>query len=135
MPQYGNYDAEFNPQISRYDFPQIIATNRVQALIRPVVLFYDGVNQPSGYSAGTVLARRSDGLFGTYAASGSSGLNSPQCVLLVNANPASGGNVAAPAVYKGNLFYGNLLGLDANAVTGLGGRTVNDATGTQLFIF
>lgn len=140
MPAYGNYDAEVNMQISRYDFAQILACARVQALIRPVVIVYDAVNQATGYPAGTVLGQYTSGpsapFFATYASGGASGLSTAVCILLVDSVPPSGGTLAVPAVYRGNLYYSKLIGLDTNAKTNLGGRTVGDFNGAnQIFIF
>lgn len=140
MPAYGNYDAEVNMQISRYDFAQIIACARVQCLIRPVVIVYDAVNQPTGYPAGQVLAQYTSGpsapFFATYASGAVSGLNTAVCVLLVDSVPPSGGTLAVPACFRGNLYSTKLWGLDANAKTNLGGRVVGDFNGSnQIFIF
>lgn len=139
MAGVGNYDASVNNQISRYDFAQIIATGRLQALIRPVVLVYND-SLATGYAAGTVLAQYtsgpSAGFFGAYNDSGASGLATAVCVLLTNTQPASAGTLAAPAVFRGNLYYSKLIGLDANGKTDLGGRVVGDAVGqNQIFIF
>lgn len=140
MPAYGNYDAEVNMQISRYDFAQIIACARVQCLIRPVVIVYDASNQPTGYPAGTVLGQYTSGpsapFFGTYSTNSASGLGTAVCVLLVDSVPPSGGTLAVPAVFRGNLYYSKLFGLDADAKVDLGGRVVGDFNGAnQIFIF
>lgn len=140
MPNYGNYDAEVNMQISRYDFAQIIACKRSLCLIRPVVLVFDNTNQPNGYPAGTVLAQYTSGpsanFFATYGTGGASGLGTAVCVLLVDAYPASGGSLAVPAVFRGNLYASKVIGADAGAKTSLGARVVGDFNGAnQIFIF
>lgn len=134
-----NLDAEFNGQISRYDYKQVLAAARVQAFVRPVVVYYDAVNASGGYQPGTVLGQvtsgSASGQFGTYSSGGASGLNTAKCILLSAAMPASGGTAVGNAVYKGILYASALIGLDAGAITALGGRVVNDATGNSLFIF
>lgn len=131
--------ANFNPNIFHKDNPIIIATNRASAILNPVRLRYNA----SGYPAGTVLARNTtDGLFERYDDGASSGLNTASCILFeghpvedFDGTGATGSCMAAGIFGGCTVFEDKLLGLDANAKTDLGAKTIIDATGVKTLKF
>lgn len=131
-----NLDALFNGEIFRKDHPIIIAQNRHLATISPVRLAYHA----SGYEAGRVLARNSvSGYYERYDNGASSGLDTATSVNLdaVDATdfPSATGTVLARAVFGGELYESKLTGLDANAKTDLGSRSLVLADGTTVLKF
>jgi len=131
-----NLDALFNGEIFRKDHPIIIAQNRHLATISPVRLAYHA----SGYEAGRVLARNSvSGYYERYDNGASSGLDTATSVNLdaVDATdfPSTTGTVLARAVFGGELYESKLAGLDANAKTDLGSRSLVLADGTTVLKF
>ena len=131
-------DAVSNTEIFRKNHPQIIAQKRELALIGGVRLKYNG----SAYAAGTVLGRydtgADEGLFDAYddsATGASSGLATAACVLLEDAEPASGGTALSRAAFKGLLYKDKLTGLDANAITDLKARTIIASDGVSVLEF
>lgn len=135
----GKIGADFNPNVFSRDYPMVIATNRSSAILNPVRLRYDA----DGYKAGTVLARNTtDGLFQKYNDAGASGINTASCVLFEPVGPteydgpAATGSAMAVGIFGGcTLFKDKLVGLDANAITDLGARTIIDATGVTTLKF
>lgn len=135
----GRIGADFNGSIFAKDFPIIIATNRASAILNPVRLRYNA----DGYAAGTVLARNTtDGLFQAYDDGASSGLNTASCVLFEPHgaedfdSTASTGSCMAVGIFGGcTLFEAKLVGLDANAKTDLGAKSIIDATGVTTLKF
>jgi hypothetical protein len=135
----GRVDLTFNGSIFRKDFPVIIATNRASAIMLALRVRY----QADGYIAGTVMARNTtDGWFQAYDDGGSSGINTARCVLFeslavedFDAETALGSTTAV-GIFGGCLLYKDkLVGLDANAETDLGAKTIIDASGTTLLKF
>ena len=132
-----NLDAKFDGQAFRRDFVEIIAQNRHLATIGPVRMENDGTD----YLAGQVLAKRTNGLFCKYDNGGASGADTAVCVLMQPAvypqdfGVAGTGTNVNTAVFGGELLQAKLTGLDANAITDLGGRSFTDATGIQVFKF
>ena len=128
-------DARYD-QTFRKDFgPQIIAKNRHLASIGPVRL----ASSASGFAAGTVLAKNNvSGYFDAYNDGGSSGLNTAVCVLLDAVPTTESLSPLKPlsrAVFRGELFYDNLTGIDANGVTDLAGRAYTDSLGNKILSF
>ncbi len=129
----------FQSPIFRHDQPNIIAKNPQRANIDGVALAYDS----GGYVAGQVLAKNStSGLYQKYSDNASSGVGTAVCVLLDNlrsdyTTAASGdvGTQFARGVFGGEVFKDNLTGLDADAVTDLGGRTYSDFAGNNILTF
>lgn len=125
-------DAAVSTEIFRKDQPLILACNRHQALIRPVRLAYVS----GGYPAGQVLARNTvTGFFEKYNDAGASGLNTAAAVLLDACEPASGDTELTTAIFKGHVYESKLTGLDANAKTDLGARSITDASGVAILSF
>jgi hypothetical protein len=120
-------------EIFRNDRPAIIARNRHLASIFPVTLSYEA----TGYAAGTVLARNTtSGIYGKYDDSGSSGLDTAVGILFHDVKDAPSGNVAGAAmIVRGEVFEAKLTGLDANAKTDLGSRSIVSGTGDTILIF
>jgi len=130
-----NLDAKVKTQIFRKDFPIILATNRHLATILGVRLVYDA----DGYLAGTVLARRTDGLYAAYDDGGSSGLDTARGILFEDVAPeefvATTGTAVARSIFGGEVFKDKLIGLDANGETDLGARTIIDASSVSILKF
>jgi hypothetical protein len=136
-----NLDASTNNQLTRNDFPIIIALNRHLATLLPVRL----VNiSPSDYLAGLVLGRRtSDGAYKAYNSGNSDGSQVAAGILFENVlatditNPqgAGTGNPVARCIFGGEVFQGALTGLDANAVSNLKATTIIDASGVSVLKF
>lgn len=125
-------DAVSSTEIFRKDNPMILACARAQALLLPIRLDYVS----GGYKAGTVLGKNSvSGNYGVYNDSASSGLNTAVAILFEAAEPASGGTDLARGIFKGNVFYDKLVGIDAAGVTDLKARTFADSTGVTLLTF
>lgn len=135
----GAIGANFNGNIFSKNNPMIIATNRQSAILNPVRLRYHA----SGYAAGTVLARNTtDGLFEKYDDGASSGLNTASCVLFEEHptgdfdGTGATGSCMAVGIFGGCTLYENkLIGLDANAKTDLGAKSIIDATGVTTLKF
>lgn len=118
-------DMGFNSEIFRKDHAIIISSNRQLASILGVRLAYDA----NGYAAGTVLARNTvSGSYAKYDNGASSGLDTAKAVLLHEVKAAdfvSSGDVqAAQALFGGEVFEDKLTGLDANAKTDLGAKSI-----------
>lgn len=133
-------DPNFNPEIFRKNFKQVIAKNRQLASLAPVRLAYSA----SGYAPGTVLARNTtSGLYQAYNNSGSSGIDTAAAILdaQIDVEDFAGdtsqlsGGVLAQALFGGEVFKDALVGYDANALTDLKGREYTDATGTTIVKF
>lgn len=138
MPEYGNIDAEVNNNLSRYDFPQILACARQLAMIRPVRLAYVSTYGTTGYMAGQVLGRvTSTGLFKKYDDTITGGQDTAMCVLYNSAVPpvSAGDSVLALGIFQGDVYEDKLIGLDAAAKVDLKGRSIVDGAGTQIFCF
>ncbi len=130
--------AEFNPVLFRNDNPIILACERHQALILPVLMNY----QAGGYLAGTVIAANTSSAnppyYQAYVNSGASGTGTAKAILFENVtfSPAvTAGFEPARAIVKGNVFQTKLTGLDANAITNLNARSFMDSTGAQILMF
>jgi len=130
-----NLDAKVKTQIFRKDFPIILATNRHLATILGVRLAYN----VAGYSAGTVLARRTDGLYAAYNDASASGLNTARGILfedvVAEEFTASTGTAVARTIFGGEVFKDKLTGLDANGEVDLMARTIIDASGVSILKF
>lgn len=130
-------DARFKSEVFRKDHPMVIAQNRHLATIEAVRLAYNA----SGYKAGRVLGRNTVSLqFAEYSNGASSGLDTASCVLFEDVDVSefdggSTGSVLARAIFGGELFEDKLLGLDSNAKTDLGARTIVDATNVNVLKF
>lgn len=130
-----NLDANFNPQVFRKDFPQILATNRHLASFDSARLLYDA----AGYAAGVCVARRTDGLYGKYVNGGASGLGTAAGFLFAPIDPTEFSNGTGTAVerfvYGGELLNSVLTGNDSAADTQLGARRVTGADGVTIYKF
>lgn len=135
-----NLDANVNNQIFRKDFAIIIALNRQLATIQPVRI----ANDSTDMLAGTVLGRRtSDGIYKRYNSGNSDGSQTAACVMFedvlqddFNAQaPALTGFALTRGIFAGYVFQAKLTGLDAGAITNLGGRTIIDASGVSILKF
>lgn len=129
-------DAKFSGEIFRKDHPQIIAQNRQLASILPVRLAYTG----DDILAGTVLARNTtSGYYEPYDNGGSSGTDTAACILLETHAAiefaSSGDTQLGKGLFGGEVFKDKLTGLDANAITDLGAKTIVDATGVNVLKF
>lgn len=118
-------DVSFNGEIFRHDRSLIISTNRQLASLLGVRLAYDA----NGYEAGRVLGRNtSTGLYEKYDDGGSNGVDTARCVLLekkdVTDFASTGDSQAAVAVFGGEVYKDNLVGLDSNGETDLGAKTL-----------
>jgi len=128
-----NLDAEINNQIFRKDYPQIIAKNRHLASLAGVRLLAVG----NDYIAGQVLAKNTvSGYFQAYQNGGASGLGTAACVLMESiADLGLSTTLVGRGIFSGELFQGNLIGLDANAITNLGARSYTASDGVQILKF
>ena len=131
-----NIDAKVSTEIFRKDNPIILATNRHLATLLPVRLAYDA----AGYKAGEVVARNTvSGLYESYDDGASSGLNTAAAILFesveVDKFPSATGSAVARGIFGGEVFKSKLTGLDSNAETDLGARTIIDASGVQILKF
>lgn len=134
MGSSSTMNPEFKNQIFRIDQPLILACDRHLAVILPVALRY----QSAGVLAGTVVARNTtDGVYDPYSSGGSSGLNAAAGITMRNEATVSGDTVFTPVIFKGIVYYNNLIGVDATAIgsTGLNGRKITDGTGDVLLMF
>lgn len=132
----GNLDAQYNPQIFRKDYPQIIATNVHLATILGVRLAYDA----AGYNAGVCLAQNSvSGLFQKYSNGGASGLGTAVAFLYapvdVSDFPSATGTVLERGVFTGELTSALLTGNDATADGQLGARKFAGSDGITIYKF
>lgn len=132
----GLLDATFSGDIFHVNHPMILAQNRHLATLVPVRLAYDA----SGYEAGRVVARNStSGEYAKYDNGASSGLDTAVGILFEEAPAAyfdsTTGSVIARMIAGGEVFESKLVGLDANAKTDLGSRSIVDATGTTVLKF
>jgi hypothetical protein len=123
----------FDSEIFRNDRRIIIARNRGQASILPVVLEYDA----NGYKAGQVIARNTtSGLWTKYVAAGSSGTDTAVGILLNDRLDLPASSVAdGQLIIKGEVFESNCVDLDADAKVDLGARSVVSATGDTILVF
>jgi hypothetical protein len=126
-------DATTSGNIFRKDYPMVIAQNRQHAVLIGVRLAYN----PSGWIAGQVVARNSvSGYWDAYSNGASSGLGTAAGVLFHDLLDApSGMAAAAQIIVKGELYQQKLIGLDSNAISNLGARSVTDGAGTQILMF
>lgn len=123
-------------QVFRKDHRLIIAKNRHLASIAPIVLAYTA----AGYVAGTVLARNTNsGIYQAYDDTlAASGVNTAACVLLddVAVEDFNGNtSTSAQAITKGELYYDNMVGIDSNGITDLGGKIFVDGFNNNIFMF
>lgn len=130
-----NLDAKVKTQIFRKDFPIILACNRHLATLLPGRLVYEA----AGYSAGQVVARRTDGLYGKYNDAGSSGLDTARGILFEDVAAeefvSPTGTAVARVIFGGQVFKAKLTGLDANGETDLKATTIIDASGVSILKF
>lgn len=133
-----NTDVIINNEVDRYDYPMILAQNRVQAVINPVRLRYNA----AGYAAGQVLARNTgDDLYEKYDSGGASGTDVAAAILLFPKGAESfqpqvaSGSTIARAVFGGLVYKDKLVDLDSDAEDDLGARTIKDATGIEILKF
>lgn len=131
-------DAKFNSEIFRKDHPIILAARRDLASIKPVRL--DNIS--AKYDAGQVLVRDpGDSLFKKYSTASGSG--DTTCILFedveveefVDGETGVTGSAIARAIFGGEVFEDKLTDLDDSAKTELGGKTIVDATGVNIFKF
>lgn len=132
----GNLNAQFNPQIFRRDFPQIIATNVHLATFIGVLLAY----QSGGYLAGVCLAQNNvSGQFQPYANGGPSGTGTAVGFLVnpvdVSDFPSATGTVLNVAVAGGELTNSILTGNDSTADSQLGARRITGSDGFTIYKF
>lgn len=129
-------DPTFSGSIFRKDHPMVLAQNRQLATMVPVALAYNA----SGYVAGRVLGRNSvSGQYANYDNGASSGLDTAVGVLFESVDvtefESSTGTIHARMIVGGELYESKLLGLDANAKTDLGSRSIVDASNTTILKF
>lgn len=135
----GAVGSSFSSEIFRKDFPIIIATNRHTAVMLPVRLAYHA----DGYVAGQLLAQNSTSKrYVKYNLSGSSGEDTAKAVLFESKpvedfdSTAATGSTMAVAIFGGCVLYKDkLVDYDADALTDLKARLIEDASGTSLFAF
>jgi hypothetical protein len=135
----GAVGPQFSQSVFRKDFPMPIATNRISAILLPVMLRYNS----AGYVAGTVLARNTtDGLYDAYNSGGSSGTNVAACVLFEGHaaedfnSTASSGNTGAVGIFGGcTVFKDSLPNYNAGILTDLSAKLITDASGVVLVKF
>lgn len=129
-------DAFSAVELTRADYPMILACKRDLAVIRPTRLVY----QSGGYAAGTVLAQFTSGannnLFTPYVNGGASGQGTAVCILFEKVvDDGATGNPLARSIFQGLVFHAKLTGIDSTAITSLGGRTFTDSSGVKLLTF
>ncbi len=117
--------AKFNGEVFRKDQSLVISSNRQLASILGIILDYDA----DGYEAGTVLGKNTvTGNYAKYDDSGASGLNTAVGILFdevsVQDFPSSGETVSCAAIFGGEVYEDNLVGLDAAAKTDLKARSI-----------
>ncbi len=135
----GAVGANFDSEIFRKDYPIVIATNRHSAILLPVRLAYHA----DGYVAGQLLAQNSTSKrYVKYNLSGASGEDTAKAVLFESKptddfdSTASTGSTMAVAIFGGcTLYKDKLLDYDADALTDLKARLIEDASGASLFMF
>lgn len=135
----GAVGGNFNSEIFRKNYPIIIATNRHTAVMLPVRLAYHA----DGYEAGQILAQNSTSKkYVKYNPSGASGEDTAKAVLFESKasedfdSTAATGSTMAVAIFGGcTLYKDKLADYDADALTDLKARLIEDASGTSLFIF
>lgn len=133
-----NFDANFNPEAFRANFPIVIACNRHHATILPVRMRFLGAGLE--YPFGQTIARNTvDGLYDKYVSGGASGTGTAAAFLLYGSDFASvgatGGSQAMAAIFGGEVYSTALKDFGNSAPTDLKARTVVDATGTSIVIF
>lgn len=129
----------YSGSVFRKDFPVVIATNRIGAILLPVALRYNA----AGVIAGTILARNTtDGLFDTYVNGGASGTGTAACILFEShpvedfSAAASSGSTPAVGIFGGcTVFKTALPNVDATAETSLGAKEITDSSGVTLLKF
>lgn len=123
-------DASTNQSVFRSDYPQVLASRRDLASIKPVRLAAD----VDGYEAGQVLAYDSnDGLHKKYG--GVSGSLDASCILFNKVDAGATGTILERGIFGGEVYEDLLVDFDSNAKTDLGGRTINSATGSTILKF
>lgn len=122
-------DATFKGEIFRKDHPMILASLRHLASIKAVRL------EEGTYQAGQVLAYDSnDGLYKDYSTV--SGSLDASCILFADvASADTGDEPLERAIFGGEVFEAKCIDLVSQAKTDLGGRTIVDAEGTEIFKF
>lgn len=132
-----NLDAKVDNEIFRKDYPIILALNRHLATILAVRLPYNA----SGYAAGLVLGKvTATGYYQAYDDGNSpAGVGVAQAVLMEEVAaedfPGATGTAVARGIFGGEVFKAKLTGLDANAITDLGARTITGADGVDILKF
>lgn len=131
-----NTDAKFTDPIFRKDHPMVLAKNRHQASLMPVVLKYSATDYP----AGQVVARNTvSGLYEKYVNGGASGTGTAVGVLfetkIVEDFASTGATVTARVITKGEVFENLLTGLDSAAKTSMNARSLVDGMGNQILSF
>lgn len=130
-----NTDAKFSGEIFRKSHPIIIAANRHLAILHGVRLAYSA----TGYNAGKVLSRSDvTGLYGAYDSAGVSGLGVAKAILLEEIKAedmVAASGAVTPALFGGEVYKSKLQGLDTDAETDLGAKTIIDGSGTQILKF
>jgi hypothetical protein len=122
-------------EVFRKNHPIILANNRHQAMISGVRVAYNA----NGYAAGTVMALNSvSNYYEAYNDAGSSGLGDARGILFhdIEVEDFNGAaSTAAQLIFRGNVFYAKLTGIDANGLTDLGARVITDGYSNQIMIF
>jgi Bacteriophage lambda head decoration protein D len=130
-----NLDARINNELTRNDYPIIIAMQRHLATILPVRL----VNTGADYKAGTVVGRvTATGLYKAYNDSNSDGSEVAKAILfedVVATDVPASTNAVARGIFSGYVFKDKLVGLDAAAIGDLQAKTVTDASGVDILKF
>lgn len=120
----GNMTPRFNPNVTRFDAPAILASRRDLASLKPVELAYNA----GGYAAGTVLGQvTATKLWKAYLAGSSDGSQFPKAILFEDAPPANfpaaGTTSQNVGIFGGEVYYDKLVGIDAGGIAALNGTT------------
>lgn len=132
-------DLKYSGSIFRKNFPIILACSPALALLLPVRLVYNS----AGYVAGEVLARNTtSGLYQKYVDGAASGTGTASAVLFedhpvgdFDGTSAATSTTIARGIFAGVVFQSKLTGLDAAAITDLGGKSIIDASGVTTLKF
>lgn len=136
-------DAFTSGNVYTPNFKSVIATKRELAVLLPVRLAPNTLS--ADYQAGTVLAQYNSSAgslqnyYVNYVNSAGSAQGTAVCILNeFCSNQALTSAASTPlsvAVFSGILWKNLLVGLDSNAISNLGGKSITDATGNILFKF
>lgn len=129
MGSRNGLDATFKGEIFRKDHPMILASLRHLASIKAVRL------EEGTYKAGQVVSYDSnDGLYKDFSTV--SGSLTADAILFADVESSeSGDEPLERAIFGGEVFKSKLIDLNSQAETNLGGRTIVDAEGTEIYKF